>query len=472
MKALLRSWIVRGVALMMAASVAASVATAQDRAPFRQEELDQMLAPIALYPDPLLSQILMASTYPLEVVQASRWSRANPSVKGQDAVRAVEPMDWDPSVKSLAAFPQVLAMMDSKLEWTESLGEAFMGQQAEVMNTVQALRRKADAAGNLLSSDQMRVAREGEYIYLAPPAPEIVYVPYYDPMLVYGPWWWPAYPPVFWAPPAYYVGPAYRPGFYWGSGISISATFFFGHADWRRHRVTVVRNQVSNVTVNRTTVINAPAARSRTVWQHDPAHRRGAPFQRAAARQQFEQRASAAGTAPASRSAARPAPSSIQQRQPGPREATRVERRDPAQSRIAPENNRQSVIQGGRPAARQDSRGAQPGARNRAASPAPQASERRDAPRPQAQSTPPRPAATAPAAPRATQRQAERREAPRPQAQSNSPRPAPAAPASREAHPNPQAAGAAHAAGAQHPPSGRSNGNPERSERSAHGNDR
>src|SRR5688572_20476157 len=142
MKTVFKSVMTRLLAVLLAASVSFGQTFAQDRVPFRQEELDQMLAPIALYPDSLLSQVLMASTYPLEVVQASRWSRANPRLKGQDAVRAVEGMDWDPSVKSLVAFPQVLTAMDQKLEWTERLGEAFLAQQSDVMDTVQNLRRR------------------------------------------------------------------------------------------------------------------------------------------------------------------------------------------------------------------------------------------------------------------------------------------------------------------------------------------
>jgi len=125
MKTWLKSWIVRMLILMMAAPAA----IAQDRVPFRQEELDQMLAPIALYPDPLLSQVLMASTYPLEVVQASRWSRANSGLKGREAVQASEQMDWDPSVKSLTAFPQVLQGMNEKLDVSQKMGDAFLGQQ-------------------------------------------------------------------------------------------------------------------------------------------------------------------------------------------------------------------------------------------------------------------------------------------------------------------------------------------------------
>ncbi|OGA55405.1 MAG: hypothetical protein A3F74_19290 [Betaproteobacteria bacterium RIFCSPLOWO2_12_FULL_62_58] len=293
MKTLFKSWIFRALALTMVASAA----FAQDRGPFQREELDQMLAPVALYPDALLSQILMASTYPLEVVQASRWSRTNPTLKGQNAVRAVERMDWDPSVKSLTAFPQILHMMDEKLEWTERLGEAFLAQQADVMDTVQDLRRRAEAAGNLSSGDQMQVRREGEFIMIEPPAPEVVYVPYYDPAVVYGPWWWPEYPPVYWAPPwAYYVVPPYPSLFLWGSGIGVSANFFFGYPDWRRRHVSVVHRHVT-VGNRRTPSVNRGAGpREPVVWRHNPDHRRGVPFRHAEARQRFEQERAAAGT--------------------------------------------------------------------------------------------------------------------------------------------------------------------------------
>jgi hypothetical protein len=284
MRTIFRSWIGPALALLFTATVAC----AQDRVPFRQQELDQMLAPVALYPDSLLSQVLMASTYPLEIVQAARWSRANPGLKGQDAARAVEHMDWDPSVKSLAAFPEVLQMMDEKLEWTERLGEAFLAQQGDVMDSVQALRRRAEDAGNLQSNEHMRVERQGEAIVIEPPAPQVVYVPHYSPAVVYGPWLWPAYPPVFWAPPAYYAVPAYSPVFAWGPGIAISAGFFFGHADWHHRHVTVVNKHVTNVTVNRTSV-------RRTAWRHDPAHRRGVPFRNPEARQRIAQSRAEAG---------------------------------------------------------------------------------------------------------------------------------------------------------------------------------
>src|SRR5213596_2159648 len=133
---------------------------------FTQQELDQMLAPIALYPDSLLSQLLMASTYPLEVVQAARWSKANPGMSGDQAVKAVEPNNWDPSVKSMVAFPQIISMMDDKLEWTQRLGDAFLSQQQQVMDTVQELRRKARAAGNLESNQNVRVEPQGQTIVI------------------------------------------------------------------------------------------------------------------------------------------------------------------------------------------------------------------------------------------------------------------------------------------------------------------
>ena len=252
-----------------------------------------MLAPIALYPDSLLSQIFMASSYPLEVVEAARWSRANPGLKGQEAVAAVEPKDWDPSVKALAAFPQVLAMMDQQLEWTARLGDVFIAQEPQVMETVQSLRQKAYAAGNLRSTEQAYVVQQGGALAIEPASPEVVYVPYYDPRVAYGPWWWPAYPPVYWAPwPGYYVYPGFA--FAWGVGITVGAGFFFSACDWRQRHVTVVNvtnvTNVTNVNVNRQVVVNRPAP-ARTVqpvvWQHDPVHRRGVPYHIPSVQQRF-----------------------------------------------------------------------------------------------------------------------------------------------------------------------------------------
>ena len=261
------------IGLVVAWLLSASVALAQTApaAPRKeaatQAELDQMLAPIALYPDSLLSQILMASTYPLEVVEAARWSKANPGLAGEDAVTAADDKDWDPSVKALVAFPQVLAMMDERLEWTARLGDVFIAHEPQVMETVQSLRQKAYAAGNLQSSEQAYVSDQPGAIAIDPATPQVVYVPYYDPWTAYGTWWWPAYPPVYWAPwPGYALGPGFV--FAWGAGVVIGPRFFFSACDWRARRVTVV-----NVTVNRPGVRPHPS-----VWRHDPGHRRGVPY--------------------------------------------------------------------------------------------------------------------------------------------------------------------------------------------------
>jgi len=244
---------------------------------FTQQQLDQMLAPVALYPDSLLSQILMASTYPLEIVEAARWSKANPNLKGDDAVKAAEQNGWDPSVTSLVAFPQVLTMMDSNLSWTERLGDAFLAQQPQVMETVQNLRQRAYAAGNLRSNDQVRVDQQGQTIVIEPPNPQVVYVPYYDPRVVYGPWWWPEYPPVYWGPwPGYFVRPGFGVDFAWGVGITVGAGFFFGAFDWPHRHIRVI--PVNNFYYRNNVV---------RVWEHDPVHRLGVPYRGVELRQRF-----------------------------------------------------------------------------------------------------------------------------------------------------------------------------------------
>lgn len=270
----------RFLAALLAFLIAAPFALAQAQLTYSQAELDRMLAPIALYPDPLLSQILMASTYPLEVVEAARWSRANPHLKGDDAVRAVQDEDWDPSVKSLAAFPQVLARMGENPDWTRSLGDAFLAQQPHVMDTVQQLRRRAQASGNLVQDDRVRVIEQSNSIVIAPANPRIVYVPYYDPWVVYGPWWWPAYPPVVWAPwPGYvrYHRPGISVSFWWGAPIGISSGFFFGNFDWHRRHVRVVH--VNNHYNRPPLVVNRAVVVTPQRWQHEP-RRREVPAER------------------------------------------------------------------------------------------------------------------------------------------------------------------------------------------------
>jgi hypothetical protein len=263
-----------------------SNAQAQDSPAFSQQELDQMLAPIALYPDALLAQVLMASTYPLEVVEAERWSVANRRLRGNQAVQAVERTDWDPSVKSLVAFPQILRMMSNKLDWTERVGDAFLGQEQQVMETVQGLRYRAYRAGNLRTNELARVESQDGYILIAPSNPQVAYEPYYNPAIVYGTWWWPHAPPVYWAPwPGYRERPGFGSGFAWGVGITLGAEFFFGAFDWHQHHVHVLN--VNNYYRPRNPHI---AYRASNTWQHDPDHRRGAPYRERSVRAKYDQR--------------------------------------------------------------------------------------------------------------------------------------------------------------------------------------
>jgi hypothetical protein len=214
-------------------TAAPTAASAQPAQPSSQE-LDQLVAPIALYPDALVAQVLAASTYPTEVVQAERWMQQNTNLKDDALAKAVDQQPWDPSVKALAQFPSVLAMMDKNLSWTSSLGEAYGNDEAAVLNAVQEMRQKAQQAGNLKSTPQQTVTTEGQTIVIEPASPQVVYVPEYDPWYVYG------------APLAFYpdwVGFYGEPGIFFGAGIGIG--FFggfgwgWGHwgADWHHHDV-------------------------------------------------------------------------------------------------------------------------------------------------------------------------------------------------------------------------------------------
>ena len=184
-------------------------------------QLDQLVAPIALYADPLLAQILMASTYPLEVAQADRFAKANKNFKEDKLKEVLAKRDWDASVKELVSTPNVLSMMSDKLDWTEKLGDAVLAQQADVMDAIQRLRAKAQANGKLETTEQQTVMVSQEssqqIIEIEPASPDAVYVPYYDPAVVYGEWPYPEYPPYYYPPPAgYIVGGAIATGIAWG----------------------------------------------------------------------------------------------------------------------------------------------------------------------------------------------------------------------------------------------------------------
>lgn len=210
---------------------------------FSQAELEQMLAPIALYPDTILSHILVASTYPLEVVQAERWALKNPELQGQAAVEAATKNDWDPSVQALVAFPQILKRMSQELEWTQRLGGAFIQDEELVLASVQSLRELAQKAGSLDEMEKVTVSRDQSSIIIEPREREVVYVPYYDTRVVYGPWRWQHYQPIYWGYPYanslhydndYY---AHNPhsSFFWGPRTSLSFGFFSNAFHWRNH---------------------------------------------------------------------------------------------------------------------------------------------------------------------------------------------------------------------------------------------
>lgn len=285
----------RSLMTVLVAAVAAGVwraAGAQEASskPFTPEQLDQILAPIALYPDALLAQTLMAAGYPLEVVEAARWSKANPALKGDAAVAAVKDKSWDVSVKSLVAFPQVLMQLSDHLDWMQKVGDAMIAQQQDVADSIQRLRARAADAGNLQNSKEQTVTTQGSgaerTIVIAPANPEVIYVPAYNPNTVYGTWPYPAYPPTYYPPPpGYGYGSALLRGLMFGIGIA-AAGAIFGGWNWGRG------NSYVNVNVNRAVNID----RNFNVnninngrWQHEPIHRKGVAYRDPATRQRFNQ---------------------------------------------------------------------------------------------------------------------------------------------------------------------------------------
>jgi uncharacterized membrane protein YgcG len=215
-----------------AAPAAAAPAYTQQTA----EQLQRLVAPIALYPDSLVAQVLAASTFPEQVVEADRWVQAHPDLKGDDLGKAVDQQPWDPSVKALAAFPSVLGNMDKNLSWTSSLGDAYYNQQQDVMDAVQVMRKKAQDSGNLKSTPQQTVTEQDSAIDIEPADPEVVYVPAYDPWLVYGypivawPGWYP-YPGIWFGGPYLSFGIGFPIGWFGGFGWG------WGHwgFDWHNH---------------------------------------------------------------------------------------------------------------------------------------------------------------------------------------------------------------------------------------------
>ena len=267
-----------------------TVQTPSEFSGFSVAELDQMLAPVALYPDTVLSHVLIAATYPIEVVRAARWTRQNPGLRGEQAVNAVVGQDWDPSVMALVAFPEILSRMDADLDWTQRLGDAFLIQEVEVLDSIQRLRAQAYNAGHLHSTEQVQVIREREVIYIEPPRRQVVFVPVYDTRVVFGSWAWAHHPPLFWHAP-----PRHRSSVvvYWGPAFHVPSAFFFSSFHWSRREVVVIHHHHH--------YFRPHHPRSRTVvhhhhhhhhyrgrdlarhdaaqrWQHDPGHRRGVAY--------------------------------------------------------------------------------------------------------------------------------------------------------------------------------------------------
>ena len=258
-------------------------------------QLDQLVAPIALYADPLVAQVLMASTYPLEVVQADRFAKANKKLKGDKLKEALAKQDWDASVKELVSTPTVLAMMSDKLDWTQTLGDAVLAQQADVMDAIQRLRAKAQANGKLETTKQQTVTvrqeAEQQVIEIEPASPDVVYVPYYDPAVVYGEWPYPEYPPYYYPPPSgYIVGGAIATGLAWGAAYAVGREIW-DDIDWNRGDINIDVDR--NIDIDR----NVDIDRNFNKWEHDSHHRRGVSYKNDAVRNKFAR----ADTRPADR---------------------------------------------------------------------------------------------------------------------------------------------------------------------------
>jgi hypothetical protein len=261
-----------------------AVAGEAEAPPIPAEQLDSLVAPIALYPDPLLSQTLVASTYPLEIIQLQQWLEKNKALKDKALVDAVKKQDWDPSIQAMAALPDAVKQLGENIQWTTDLGNAFLAQQSDVMDAVQRMRKKAKDAGNLKSSEQQKVETQviesKSTIVIQQASPEVVYVPSYNPTVVYGAPAYP-YPPIAYPPPGYYAaGMAIS----FGVGIAMGAAWGGGwgwNSGWGGNNNITINN---NNNFNRNTnvsggnrVSNRPAGGNGN-WQHNPQHRGGAPY--------------------------------------------------------------------------------------------------------------------------------------------------------------------------------------------------
>jgi len=276
-------------ALLAWSTPAISQDTATDTSQtYSKDKLEQLVAPIALYTDGLVAQILMASTYPLQAVEADRWVKQNPKLQGDALQKAVEKENWDPSVKSLVFFPDILDRMSNSLEWTQDLGDAVLADQKAVMDAVQRMRHYAYEAGNLKTNDQQEVVVENKIIKIEP-ATQVVYVPAYNPTVVYSTYWAPPmwYYPFYYAPPAYWYPPGYVASnvISFSVGVAVGAALW-GGCDWHGHSLYHYPGNV-NININRTNINRNTNIQT---WQHNPQNRGGVRYRDASTRQQFDNR--------------------------------------------------------------------------------------------------------------------------------------------------------------------------------------
>lgn len=226
-----------GVLVVMMVPCGAFAQDAGTKGTFSKQEMDQMLAPVALYPDSLLAQVLIAATYPDQVAEANDWVKQNKGLSGDQLNDALDQKNWDLSVKALVPFPQMLDMMVKESDWTQKLGEAFLAQQANVIDSIQKLRKTANAAGSLKSTPEQTVDVKGESVEIESTDPEVVNVPSYDPEVVYGAWWWPDYPPYVIIPFVFAAAVAVGPFWSWG----------WGYWDWGRRDIDMNMDRTVNI---------------------------------------------------------------------------------------------------------------------------------------------------------------------------------------------------------------------------------
>lgn len=250
----------------------------QEEQNFSDAELAQMLAPIALYPDSLLTHILIASTYPIEIIEAHRWSKKNDNANTEQKSQLLEAFDWDASVKALIPFEHVLSRLSDDLSWTQALGDAFLQDESGLLLSIQRLRKQAKLAGSLSKMDNMDIRYEDKNILILPREKEVVYVPYYDSRMVYGSWFWTAYPPVYWHSSRRVPVSHYRP-FHWNTGVHITFNYFFSAFHWyNRHVVVVAPHRARYRYYNqrpRRLIANGGYAKR---WSHKPSHRKGVAY--------------------------------------------------------------------------------------------------------------------------------------------------------------------------------------------------